>query len=221
MLTRYGLDNAIPMLLIGIAIIVASFMFASGWLAYLLSIPGFILTAFTLWFFRDPDRIIPKKVLDDTSYVLSPADGKVVQIIDVEDKYYLKSKAKQISIFLSPLDVHVNRSPVTGKIEYYDYFPGKYLVAYAPKASEENEHSKVGVQTKYGKVLFKQIVGILARRIVAEINVGDNITAGDQFGMMKFGSRMDIIVDSDTDFLVEVGQKVVGGETIIAKLPAK
>ncbi len=221
MLTRYGLDNAIPMLLIGIAIIVASFMFASGGLAYLLSIPGFILTAFTLWFFRDPDRIIPKKVLDDTSYVLSPADGKVVQIIDVEDKYYLKSKAKQISIFLSPLDVHVNRSPVTGKIEYYDYFPGKYLVAYAPKASEENEHSKVGVQTKYGKVLFKQIVGILARRIVAEINVGDNITAGDQFGMMKFGSRMDIIVDSDTDFLVEVGQKVVGGETIIAKLPAK
>ncbi len=221
MLTRYGLDNAIPMLLVGIAIIVASFIFTTGWIAYILSIPGFLLTAFTLWFFRDPHREIPKEVLEDSSLVLSPADGKVVQIIDVDEKYYLKSKAKQISIFLSPLDVHVNRSPVSGNIEYYDYFPGKYLVAYAPKASEENEHSKVGVKTAYGKVLFKQIVGILARRIVAEVKVGENIKAGDQFGMMKFGSRMDIIVDSDTEFLVEVGQRVIGGKTIIAKLPSK
>ncbi len=221
MLTRYGLDNAIPMLLIGISIIVASFMFTTGWLAYLLCMPGVLLTSFTLWFFRDPERIVPQKVLEDPSLMISPADGKVVQIIDVEDKYYLKSKAKQISIFLSPLDVHVNRSPVSGTIEYYDYFPGKYLVAYAPKASEENEHSKIGVMTPYGKVLFKQIVGILARRIVADIKVGESITAGDQFGMMKFGSRMDIIVDPATDFKVEVGQRVVGGETIIAKLPAK
>ncbi len=221
MLTRYGLDNAIPMLLIGISIIVASFMFTTGWVTYLLCMPGVLLTSFTLWFFRDPERIVPKEVLEDPSLMISPADGKVVQIIDVEDKYYLKSKAKQISIFLSPLDVHVNRSPVSGAIEYYDYFPGKYLVAYAPKASEENEHSKIGVMTPCGKVLFKQIVGILARRIVADIKVGDSIKAGDQFGMMKFGSRMDIIVDPATEFKVEVGQKVVGGETIIAKLPAK
>ncbi len=221
MLTRYGLDNAIPMLFVGVAIAFSSIYFVDGMLSILLSLPGFALTAFTLWFFRDPKRNIPPEVLEDQSMVISPADGKVVQIIDVEDKYYLNKKAKQISIFLSPLDVHVNRSPVSGEIEYYDYFPGKYLVAYAPKASEENEHSKIGVNTPYGKVLFKQIVGILARRIVADVKVGEQIKAGDQFGMMKFGSRMDIIVDYDTKFFVEVGQRVIGGETIIAQLPKK
>jgi phosphatidylserine decarboxylase len=198
MLTRYGLDNAIPMLFVGVAIAFSSIYFVDGMLSILLSLPGFALTAFTLWFFRDPKRNIPPEVLEDKSLVISPADGKVVQIIDVEDKYYLNKKAKQISIFLSPLDVHVNRSPVSGEIEYYDYFPGKYLVAYAPKASEENEHSKIG-----------------------EVKVGEQIKAGDQFGMMKFGSRMDIIVDYDTKFFVEVGQRVIGGETIIAQLPKK
>ncbi len=179
---------------------------------------GLLFALFTLWFFRDPDRTIPPEAIADESIVISPADGKIVQM-EVEDEiHYIKGASKRVSIFLSPIDVHVNRTPVSGVVEFYEYVPGDYLVAYHPKASEKNEHSRIGVKNKYGKVFYKQIVGLVARRIVCELKVGDTIQVGDKIGMMKFGSRMDIAMEPDAEILVKIGDRVVAGETIIAKL---
>ncbi len=221
MLTKYGTDNIIVMLIGGILFIIVGYFVSKQYISIPLYIVGFILILFTLWFFRDPDRQVPDEAKSDESILISPADGKVVQIIDVEESLYLRSNAKQISIFLSPIDVHVNRSPASGVVEFYTYNPGDYLVAYHPKSSELNEQSKIGLKTKYGKILFKQIVGILARRLVCELKVGDSINTGDKFGMMKFGSRMDVIIPTDTEILVKKGDRVVAGETIIAKLNKK
>lgn len=179
---------------------------------------GLLFALFTLWFFRDPDRTIPPEAIADESIVISPADGKIVQM-EIEDEiHYIKGESKRVSIFLSPIDVHVNRTPVSGVVEFYEYIPGDYLVAYHPKASEKNEHSRIGVKNKYGKVFYKQIVGLVARRIVCELKVGDTINVGDKIGMMKFGSRMDIAMEPDAEILVKIGDRVVAGETIIAKL---
>ncbi len=218
MLTRYGYDNAAIMICIGAAIIGIAFVFARGWLAWLLSILGGVIICFTLWFFRDPNRTIPAEALSDESVLLAPADGKIVEVTPVREENFLHSDAVQISIFLSPLDVHVNRSPVTGTVGFYKYMPGDYLVAWHPKSSELNEQSRIGVQTKFGKVLFKQITGYLARRIVCEVREGDTLRSGDKIGMMKFGSRMDIIVPTSSQITVKIGDVVVGGETILGRL---
>jgi phosphatidylserine decarboxylase len=218
MLTKYGLDNIIIMLIISVILILISVFLLKGWLAILVGSLGILLALFTLWFFRDPERTIPPEVLNNYNLVISPADGKVVEIKKVTESKYLKSEAIQISIFLSPLDVHVNRSPVTGIVKYYNYVPGDYLVAFHPKSSELNEQSNIGVETDFGKVFFKQITGILARRLVCVVNVGDTLKAGERIGMMKFGSRMDIMVNTNTELFVKVGDKVIAGETIIAKL---
>jgi len=218
MFTKYGTDNLIVMLIVSAVLLILSFIFSKSWVAYPLAAVGILLAAFAMWFFRDPERKIPEKAVNDESYILAPADGKVVEIKKIHENKYLNADAVQISIFLSPLDVHVNRSPVTGKVELYKYIPGDYLVAYHPKSSELNEHSLIGVETKYGKVLFKQIVGIVARRLVCELKEGDSLHSGQKFGMMKFGSRMDVIVDTKTEINIKLGEKVVGGETIIGRL---
>lgn len=218
MLTKYGTDNIIIMLFGGFIAIIVGIIFRDYWTSYLFYFLGILLIIFTLYFFRDPKRIIATEALIDESILVAPADGKIVGIIEVEEKYYLKSKAIQISIFLSPLDVHVNRSPISGKVEYYSYFEGEYLVAYHPKSSEKNEHSKIGVKNNFGRILFKQIVGILARRIVCTVKEGDSLKVGEKIGMMKFGSRMDIIVSPNTEILIKNGDRVVAGESIIAKL---
>ena len=114
--------------------------------------------------------------------------------------------------------MHVNRSPVRGEVKYFKYHPGEYLVAYYPKSSEKNEQSHIGIENSAGKVFFKQIVGILARRLVWDISVGDSLEAGQRFGMMKFGSRMDVFVSEESEILCKPGQKVIAGETIIARL---
>ena len=124
----------------------------------------------------------------------------------------------EISIFLSPLDVHVNRSPVSGIVEYFKYNAGKYLVAYHEKSSEKNEQTHIGVKTEKGKVFFKQIVGIVARRLVWDIEVGDELVVGERFGLMKFGSRMDVMLPIGSDVYVEIGQTMVAGLTILGRL---
>ena len=218
MLTRYGYDNAIPMLIIGFSLILLSAFVFSGALSWISTSLGFIVIFFTLWFFRDPLRVIPETALLDHSIVIAPADGKVVEIIEIEENEFFKGKARQISIFLSPLDVHVNRSPVSGNVAFYRYMQGDYLVAWHPKASELNEQSRIGVETGFGKVLFKQITGVLARRIVCTVKQGDTLTTGEQIGMMKFGSRMDIVVPLDAEVLVQKDQRTRGGETVLANL---
>jgi phosphatidylserine decarboxylase len=211
-------DNFLGIIAISLILIALGTFLPKSWFNYVPLTFGIILFIFAFVFFRDPDRIIPEKVLNDDSYVLSPADGKVVEIVDEFEKAYINGKSTRISIFLSPIDVHVNRTPVSGNVEYYNYFPGDYLVAYHPKSSELNEHSKIGVNTSHGKVVFKQIVGVLARRIVCTVKVGDKLIAGDKIGMMKFGSRMDIYVPLGTEFYAKVGDRVIAGETILAKM---
>lgn len=218
MLTKYGIDNIIIMLLMGVLFIALGYYFERFLVSIIMYIAGLLLIVMVFIFFRDPERTIPEAVINDESYILSPADGKIVEIIETVENDYLKQKCKRLSIFLSPIDVHVNRAPVTGIVEYYNYHKGEYLVAYHPKSSEFNEQSKIGVKTKYGKVLFKQIVGILARRLVCDLRVGDEIVAGNRFGMMKFGSRMDIFVPMDCEFFVNVNDRVTAGETILGRL---
>lgn len=165
-----------------------------------------------VYFFRDPERETP----DDDLLLVSPADGKVLDVIEVDETNYLNARSKQISIFLSPLNVHVNRVPATGVIRYAEYFPGKYLVAWHPKSSTLNERAEFGLEHKSGsKILFRQITGFLARRIVYSLEEGQMVYAGDRFGMMKFGSRMDIVVPKDFEFTVKSGQMVVAGESIL------
>lgn len=188
-----------------------------GWLAVAL---GAAMVAFAVYFFRDPPRLPPDNS-DRESLLLAPADGKVVLVQDVHEPIYVKGPAKQVSIFLSPLNVHVNRIPAAGTIEYVNYVPGTYLVAWHPKASEQNERSEIGLVHPSGqRLLFKQIAGAVARRIVYHVKVGDVVSAGDRFGIVRFGSRMDVLVPPSTEILVNVGDRVSAGTTVIGRIGA-
>lgn len=212
------------MIIAGLSLIGGGFYFYSTevqFLAFILLPLGVIVSFFTIWFFRDPVRKIPQIALENPRCVLSPADGKIIEIIEEFEPDFLKTQVKRLTIFLSPIDVHVNRTPVGGKVVYSKYFSGKYLVAWHPKSSQLNERTLVGIDTGNGLVAFKQITGALARRIVCELHQGDTVTIGDKIGMMKFGSRMDILLPLDTTFECSVGDVVVGGTTILATLPSK
>ncbi|MBT1712243.1 phosphatidylserine decarboxylase family protein [Fulvivirgaceae bacterium PWU5] len=169
-----------------------------------------------LQFFRNPIFDITK----GEKTVLAPADGKVVVIEETEETEYLKGRRKQISIFMSPVNVHVNRMPVGGTISFYKYHPGKYLVAWHPKSSTENERTTVVVKTKDGvEVLFRQIAGALARRIKCYVTAGQHLEQGQEFGFIKFGSRVDIYLPLDAKVKVKIGDITKGGRTIIAEMP--
>lgn len=171
---------------------------------------GFILV---LQFFRDPKR---NTVLND-SLIIAPADGKVVVIEEVVEKEYFKDKRRQISIFMSPLNVHVTRYPVSGIVKYSKYHPGKYLVAWHPKSSEENERTTIVVENKNcGEILYRQIAGAVARRIVNYAKTNQQVIQGKDAGFIKFGSRIDIFVPLDMKIEVNLNQKTRGGETILA-----
>ena len=168
-----------------------------------------------LQFFRNPNRTIIK---DDTK-VISPVDGKVVVIEKVYENEYFNDKRLQISIFMSPINVHVTRYPIGGKIIFSKYHPGKYLFAWHPKSSEENERTTVVIENnKFGKLLYRQIAGALARRIVNYARKEKLVFQGDDAGFIKFGSRVDLFLPLDTKINVRINQKVVGGEDIIAEV---
>lgn len=167
-----------------------------------------------LQFFRSPKR----NTKINPHQIIAPADGKVVVIEDVLEPEYFNDTRKQISIFMSPVNVHVNRNPVSGIVKYFKYHPGKYLVAWHPKSSTENERTTAVVETAAGvPVLFRQIAGALARRICWYIKENDSVTQGEEFGFIKFGSRIDIFLPTDAKILVDLEQKTVGGETVIAE----
>jgi phosphatidylserine decarboxylase len=168
-----------------------------------------------LQFFRNPVFDITR----DDKQVLAPADGKVVVIEETEETEYLKGRRKQISIFMSPVNVHVNRMPVGGTISFFKYHPGKYLVAWHPKSSTENERTTVAVKTKDGaEILFRQIAGALARRIKCYVKEGQMLEQGQEFGFIKFGSRVDIFLPLDAKVMVKIGDITKGGRTVIAEL---
>jgi phosphatidylserine decarboxylase len=168
-----------------------------------------------LQFFRNPIFAITKQ----EQQVLAPADGKVVVIEETEETEYFKGRRKQISIFMSPVNVHVNRMPVGGTISFFKYHPGKYLVAWHPKSSTENERTTVAVKTKDGvEILFRQIAGALARRIKCYVQEGQKLEQGQEFGFIKFGSRVDIFLPLDAKVTVNIGDITKGGRTVIAEL---
>jgi phosphatidylserine decarboxylase len=179
---------------------------------------GLVVLGFVVWFFRDPPRTPPEPAVD---LLLAPADGKVIEIVEEPEPLYLDGPARRISIFLSPLNVHVNRSPATGVVEYQRYVPGEYLVAWHPKASEKNERSEVGLRHPSGtRVLFKQIAGAVARRIVFDAPIGKPLAAGERYGIVKFGSRMDIAVPPHVQITATIGQRVTAGETVLGSFSA-
>jgi phosphatidylserine decarboxylase len=178
------------------------------------AVPLLILTAFFVFFFRDPDRHSPQ----DPSLVLSPADGRVLVAGAADPNAAPPGEWKQISIFLSPMDVHVNRSPVSGRVTNVDFRPGAFLPAYHTDAAARNERSEVWVDHGGTPIVFRQLVGILARRVVCRVSPGADLRAGERFGIMKFGSRMDVFLPVTADLKVNVGDKVVGGVTVIARL---
>ena len=178
------------------------------------AVPLFVLAAFFLYFFRDPDRVSPQ----DPNLVLSPADGRVLVAGPADAKAAPPGEWKQISIFLSPLDVHVNRTPVAGRVTKVDFRKGKFLPAYHHDAASTNERSEVWVDRGGLTVVFRQIVGILARRVVCRVQPGAELQAGQRFGIMKFGSRMDVFLPPSAELRVAEGDAVIGGVTVIALL---
>lgn len=168
-----------------------------------------------LQFFRIPKFVVNR----NPSHVLAPADGKVVVIEDTEEAEYLKERRKQISIFMSPVNVHVNRMPVKGIISYFVYHPGKFLVAWHPKSSTENERTTIVVRMGNGvEILFRQIAGALARRIKCYVKQNQSLDQGDEFGFIKFGSRVDLFLPLSAKIKVNIGDVTKGGQTIIAEL---
>ncbi len=173
-----------------------------------------VLACFFLFFFRDPERSITK----DADVVISPADGRVMVAGTPTGEACPEGNWRQISIFLSPMDVHVNRMPIGGRVTKVEYHPGRFLPAYRADAGDLNEYTEVTVDHHGQPIVVRQIVGVLARRIVCRVKEGDVVQAGDRFGVMKFGSRMDIFIPVHAAIAVKVNDKVVGGVTVIARL---
>lgn len=176
---------------------------------------GMLIFLIVLQFFRSPTKHIVKNPL----HILSPADGKVVVIEEVFEPEHLKRNCIQVSVFMSPINVHSNINPVSGVVSYFKYHAGKYLVAWHPKASTENERTTVAVRMANNtEVLFRQIAGALAKRIVWYVKEGQTVEQGSEFGFIKFGSRVDIYLPLGTEIAVKIGEKTTGGETILARL---
>ncbi len=183
------------------------------WLRMTLMLVVLFFLLMVLQFFRNPSR--PVEI--DDNYIIAPVDGKVVVIEEVDEPEYFKDKRLQVSIFMSPINVHVTRYPVNGKVNYSKYHPGKYLVAWHPKASTENERTTVVVENRiFGEILYRQIAGALAKRIVNYAQEGMHVVQGADAGFIKFGSRVDLFLPIGTKVNVQLNQKAVGGKTIIA-----
>jgi phosphatidylserine decarboxylase len=188
---------------------------ASGWwFGRTWAVPFLVLAAILLFFFRDPNRTIPA----GPNLVVSPADGRVMVAGDPAGPGAPKGEWRTISIFLSPLDVHVNRTPVEGDVRQVEYHPGSFLPAYRKEAGELNEWTEVWFENKGRPVVCRQIVGILARRIVCRLKPGDRVERGQRFGVMKFGSRIDLFLPMSARIAVKVGDRVIAGETALATL---
>jgi phosphatidylserine decarboxylase len=199
-----------PFIIIFAFITVLIYIFGKPWIAVF----PLIITLFMAFFFRDPERNIP----EGKGNFVSPADGKVILIKDVYENDYLHAESKEISIFMSLFDVHVNRAPCDGNVSLIKHSPGRFLVAHKDAASMENENTIMVLDGKDGKILVRQVAGFLARRIVCRVSAGDVLRRGERYGMIKFGSRLDIYLPKNTEIKVKSGDKVKAGETVIGIL---
>jgi phosphatidylserine decarboxylase len=199
--------------IVGIGIILIDKFIEDFWVNKILAFTLLLFYIAILQFFRNPKR----KTIINNKQIIAPVDGKVVVIEEVFEKEYFKDKRLQISIFMSPLNVHVTRYPISGKVVYSKYHSGKYLVAWHPKSSEENERTTIVVNTPdFGEIMYRQIAGAMARRIVNYANVGLDVTQGEDAGFIKFGSRVDVFLPLNTKVKVLLNDTVTGGEQIIA-----
>lgn len=199
-------------ILIAINIVTYSFI-ETYWIKFVILVASILFFLLIIQFFRNPKRTTDH----NNEHIIATVDGKVVAIEEVEEKEYFKEKRLQISIFMSPINVHVTRHPVGGKVTYSKYHPGKFLVAWHPKSSEENERTTVVVKNEVaGEIMYRQIAGALAKRIVNYAEVGSEVVQGSDSGFIKFGSRVDVFVPIGTKVNVEINQKVKGGVSVIA-----
>ncbi|KAA3621353.1 MAG: phosphatidylserine decarboxylase family protein [Bacteroidetes bacterium] len=184
-------------------------------LTIFIALASFIIWFFVFWFFRNPKREV-STIQDEIIY--APADGRIVAIEEMEETEYFKDKRLQVSIFMSPYNVHVNRNPTSGKVNYYKYHQGKYMVASHPKSSTENERSTLVIENDNGEIMLRQVAGAIAKRIRTYLKVGEQIVQGNELGFIKFGSRVDLFLPLDAKVEVELEQKVKGNRTVIARL---
>jgi phosphatidylserine decarboxylase len=199
--------------MISIAVAIVFLWKGSTITSYISALAGLLIFSFLLRFFRFPNRV----VLSDDTAVLAPADGKIVIVKEVYEGEYLKCNCIQVSVFMSVFNVHINWFPVGGVVSYFKYHPGNYLVAMHPKSSEKNERTSIVVDHNGTPVLFRQIAGLLARRIVCYAKEGTPVEQGDQTGFIKFGSRVDLFLPIDSRIQVTRGQHVKGRQTVIAR----
>jgi len=216
MIHKEGYTILITTLIIVSVIVFLVFRYTGiGWVKYLTLTAGIVIFTLFLQFFRNPTR---NTVLND-NHVIAPADGKVVVIEEVEEPEYFEGKRIQLSIFMSPLNVHVNRNPISGVVSYFKYHPGEYLVAWHPKSSTLNERTTMVIKNDAGtEVLFRQIAGAVARRICYYIDTGDTVTQGEEMGFIKFGSRIDVFLPIGTKINVKLNDITRGGETVLAEI---
>jgi len=212
MITKYGYKIIAYTGLFLLLFIILSLAFAATFL-WVLTIIIAVVFVFHFFFFRDPKREIP----EGEKWILAPADGQIIKIDEVEEPLFFKGKVRRISIFMTIFNVHVNRMPITGKVERVEYSKGEFLSAFKDKASVKNEQNKIALRSKAGKVLFVQIAGLIARRIVCRAQVGDRVQAGERFGMIKYSSRLDVYLPLNTKINVTLKQWVKGGSTIIGE----
>jgi phosphatidylserine decarboxylase len=213
---REGIKTIVITAILFGAVNLASFYFLSysyPWLSWFIFLITIVLWLFIISFFRIPSR---QMIVGENS-VICPADGKVVVIEETFDEEYFKDKRLQISIFMSPANVHQNRNPVGGEVVYNQYHKGKYLVAWHPKSSTENERHSVVIKNQYAEVLVKQIAGAVARRIVNYLKVGQRVEQAAEMGFIKFGSRVDVLLPPGTNVDVKLNQVVQGGVTVLAR----
>ncbi|MEE9442422.1 MAG: phosphatidylserine decarboxylase family protein [candidate division Zixibacteria bacterium] len=210
-IARDGLPIIFGTLVPGI-IILALYSSYPHWWFMLIGIVVSIFGLFCVAFFRNPKRKIP----DDSSSIVSPADGKVIKILEVDDEYV--GTAYRVDIFLSIFDVHLNRIPFKGRVDFVNYRPGKFISAFKDKASEDNERTDIGIESNRGKFRVAQIAGLIARRIVCRLKKNDAVNIGQLFGMIRFGSRTEITFPKTFSPVVKVGQHVKGGETIVGRI---
>ena len=210
-IAREGIPFVLGLFALGaiLGLVARTVVGTSAWGAAIVATPGAALGLFSLWFFRDPDRAGPS----DPELVVAPADGRVVAAHDGQE-------GPMLAIFLSVFDVHVNRSPIAGRVEAVSHRPGRFLAAFDERAGEENERTEIVIRGRAGDVRVRQIAGLIARRIVCRVRPGDSLSRGERFGLIRFGSRTDLRLPAGAKLTVGVGERVRGGESVVGRMPA-